>query len=374
MASTVLGQSQADLSSAISQYPELSSFASLLNSNPGIISSVIPMATKNVTVLVPSNDAFAKYANTTGSNVTTLGASDLVLILQYHVMAANMTTQDFNADQGIVVPTLLKDQAHNNRTAGAALKNQYGDDAAQGQLIFAQKASSAPSKSRVKKAIVSPQRAPLSGGKAQGAVMLLVDGQWSGGSFQIIDTLLIPPTACSQTVRSDANLSSLDNALNRTSLWSTVDHLSNITCLGPSANAFKNAGNADSNLSPAQLSEALLNHTIATPLYSPYLIDGMVIPSMGKMNITVTIQGDDIWFNDAKVIQPNVLTNNGLIHVLDKVMTDQAIPNVSRPSSQPTSTVTQTSKPSSTSNAAPTAVGNAEGGIVALVAAVAMLL
>ena len=26
-----------------------------------------------------------------------------------------------------------------------------------------------------------------------------------------------------------------------------------------------------------------------------------------------------IWFNDAMVVQPNVITNNGVIHVLDRV-------------------------------------------------------
>ncbi len=105
----------------------------------------------------------------------------------------------------------------------------------------------------------------------------------------------------------------------------------------------------------------------------------MVIPSLGKMNITVTLQGNDIYFNDAKVIQPNVLTNNGVIHVLDKVMSDNVIkPAEPRPSSSGGSTTTPSSTssaaPTQSSNAAGSMMGKSQGGFLAFVAGVLMLL
>lgn len=69
---------------------------------------------------------------------------------------------------------------------------------------------------------------------------------------------LVPPTLCSTTARDQGTLGSLDNALNRTNLWDTLNHLNNVTCLGPNNNGFANAGNPDSALNTSQLTNALL--------------------------------------------------------------------------------------------------------------------
>ena len=49
--------------------------------------------------------------------------------------------------------------------------------------------------------------------------------------------------------------------------------------------------------------------------YYNYLRDGQVIGTLNKTEVRVSTQGDDIYFNNAKVIEANVLTNNGLIHM-----------------------------------------------------------
>ncbi len=108
----------------------------------------------------------------------------------------------------------------------------------------------------------------------------------------------------------------------------------------------------------------LRNHTVGVPLYTPYLVDGMVVPSLGTMNITITLRGDDIYFNDAKVVQPNVLTNNGLIHVLDKVMSDRVINSTQLPTTTGGGSSTVPSATSSLSSAAPTQSSNAAGSVV----------
>ena len=69
---------------------------------------------------------------------------------------------------------------------------------------------------------------------------------------------MIPPTTCASTIRAQGQLKALDNALNRTDLWGTLNHLNNITCLGPSNSAFASAGNPDSALDTAKLTDALL--------------------------------------------------------------------------------------------------------------------
>jgi hypothetical protein len=63
---------------------------------------------------------------------------------------------------------------------------------------------------------------------------------------------------CSNTIKSQAALKSLDNALVRTGLYPALDHSPNVTCLAPNAGAFSKAGNPDSNLDVPSLSGALL--------------------------------------------------------------------------------------------------------------------
>ena len=124
------------------------------------------------------------------------------------------------------------------------------------------------------------------------------------------------------------------------------------------------------------------NHTVGVPLYTPYLVDGMVVPSLGTMNITITLRGGDIYFNDAKVVQPNVLTNNGLIHVLDKVMSDRVIDSAqstttaggSGSSTTPSATSSSAAAPTQSSEAAGSAVGTSRGGLLMFAAGLLVLL
>ena len=48
-------------------------------------------------------------------------------------------------------------------------------------------------------------------------------------------------------------------------------------------------------------------HTLPLVTYSNYLQDGQVIQSLAGGNITIRMVDNDIYFNDAKVVSPNVL-------------------------------------------------------------------
>lgn len=38
------------------------------------------------------------------------------------------------------------------------------------------------------------------------------------------------------------------------------------------------------------------------------------------LEVTVVKVGNDTYFNDAKVVTPNIITSNGVIHILDRIM------------------------------------------------------
>lgn len=49
------------------------------------------------------------------------------------------------------------------------------------------------------------------------------------------------------------------------------------------------------------------SHVLKQPLYLDLIRDGMVLESLRNTTIKVTKKGDDIFFNNARVVQPNVL-------------------------------------------------------------------
>jgi transforming growth factor-beta-induced protein len=123
-----------------------------------------------------------------------------------------------------------------------------------------------------------------------------------------VTSVLSPPAPCSRTIRTlGSTLSGLDDALNKTGLYPTLDHAPNVTCLAPNTNAFTNAGNPQTVLNASELSGALLYHTLPMPLYTSFLTDGQEITSLANLTVRVTVNDSGIWFNDAKVIGENVL-------------------------------------------------------------------
>lgn len=150
-------------------------------------------------------------------------------------------------------------------------------------------------------------------------------------------SVLVPPKNCSLTIKSypDQTLQSMDQALNKSGLWPKINTSFNVTCLAPSTEAFKNAGNPQLSgtqnevagtvlyvtSSPVlsflihQLTVSERHHTLEQVTYTNFLEDGMVLNSLNNTKITVRIKGNDIYFNNAKVIEANVLTNNGVVHM-----------------------------------------------------------
>ncbi|KAL2873163.1 hypothetical protein SGCOL_011674 [Colletotrichum sp. CLE4] len=337
-------QAQQSLSTALSSHADLSTFNGILNSYPSIISNITAGTKNKVTLLVPTNDAFTNFLQQTNiSEITQLPVSQLLTVFRYHTLDAPLTASNFSAPRGITIPTKLRDELFNLRTPGPAMIDQYGDDA-KGQVLFISPSTINPTKFRVRQATSSDDHtASLRGGLGETAELTSIDGVWDGGYFQSVDVVLEAPTICSITIKKlSSSLSALGDALDKIKLWKQLDNTANITCLGPNTAAFKEAGSPQNSLGNEDLKNALLD----------FLMDGQEFTSMANVTVRVTVKDNEIWFNDAKVISPNVLTNNGLIHILDRVMSTNALPDSS------TSSPTGTGTASPTSAAAPPNAGN----------------
>ena len=61
----------------------------------------------------------------------------------------------------------------------------------------------------------------------------------------------------------------------------------------------------------------VINGTVA---YSSTLMNGSSVPSLLGPNLMITISDGDVFVNSAKVLIPDVLVANGVVHVIDNVL------------------------------------------------------
>lgn len=52
--------------------------------------------------------------------------------------------------------------------------------------------------------------------------------------------------------------------------------------------------------------------------YSSTLMNGTSLKTMSGANLTITVENGTVFVNSAKVVTPDVLVANGVVHVIDK--------------------------------------------------------
>ncbi|MCB0607977.1 MAG: fasciclin domain-containing protein [Lewinella sp.] len=82
------------------------------------------------------------------------------------------------------------------------------------------------------------------------------------------------------------------------------------------------AGTIDALLADPQgaLTDILTYHVASGQVLSTDLSDGQVIPTLNGKNVTVTINADGVFINNAKVTVADIQADNGVVHVIDAVL------------------------------------------------------
>lgn len=143
------------------------------------------------------------------------------------------------------------------------------------------------------------------------------DNNFTGGIVHIVDNVLTLPLNISTTAVA-ANLTSLTGALTDAKLVGAVDGLKDVTVFAPNNEAFQSIGSVLPNMTMEQLTQILEYHVInGTVGYSSKVMNESVM-TLGGKNLTIEIIGSDVFVNSAKVVVPNVLVANGVVHVIDK--------------------------------------------------------
>jgi uncharacterized surface protein with fasciclin (FAS1) repeats len=124
------------------------------------------------------------------------------------------------------------------------------------------------------------------------------------------------PASLSVTLQAagETTFASLSSSAN---LTDTLDNTPFSTFFIPSNGAFANAGTSSPTAGTANLLEG---HVIPNFVgYLPNLVNGSTLTTLTGSVVTVTIQGDNYFINNALIVSSNLILENGVAHVIDQV-------------------------------------------------------
>ncbi|KAK3168517.1 hypothetical protein OEA41_004965 [Lepraria neglecta] len=236
-----------NLTAALMSSPDLTNLTTYVSLFPDLLTQ-LSMAI-NVTILAPSNEAFAAFLNSSaGAALATNDTAVIEAVLMYHVLngthpaASIMSTPAF-------VPTMLTNTVYANVTGGQ-----------------------------------------------------VVEAVTQGTNVEIYSGLLMNSTVT-------------------TPLVNTLDSARDVAVFAPNNAAFQAIGSATANLNIMELALILEYHVVnGTVGYSSTLMNGTILTSMSGMNLTIAVSDGSVFVNSAKVVTPNVLVANGVVHVIDNVL------------------------------------------------------
>ncbi len=125
------------------------------------------------------------------------------------------------------------------------------------------------------------------------------------------------------------DLSTLVTAVSTAKLAETLQGTGPFTVFAPTNAAFSELGDdqVQSLLEPDnrdQLKSILTYHVVPGKLTASDLSDGQKLETVAGETLTVKIDGDQVKVGDATVVQPDVEASNGVVHVIDGVLTPTA--------------------------------------------------
>ena len=95
------------------------------------------------------------------------------------------------------------------------------------------------------------------------------------------------------------------------------------TLFAPTDQAFYDIGSLVPNLKADNLTDILKYHAAGeVAVFANQLKDGMKIPTLQGNDLTVSIRNIDneelVFINGARIVAPNLITNQGVVHGIDK--------------------------------------------------------
>ena len=162
------------------------------------------------------------------------------------------------------------------------------------------------------------------------ATVTTPDVQASNGIIHVIDEVLMPPLDIPTIAQNTGIHNTLVSAVLQADLLPTLTSVGPFTLFAPTDQAFAEAGidllSLDTPEGKLILEDILLYHVIADEVPSTDIEECLTAESANGQPLSFSLQ-NGVMVNDANVTMADVVANNGLIHVIDKVLTPTDTPN-----------------------------------------------
>ncbi len=155
------------------------------------------------------------------------------------------------------------------------------------------------------------------------ATVTKADIMASNGVIHVIDTVLMPPSDIVDTAVADGRFKTLTAALTAAGLVDTLKGAGPFTVFAPTDDAFAKlpAGTLDALLADkAKLTAVLTYHVVAGRVMSADVVKLTSADTVNGKPVTIKVDNGKVYINDAQVIITDILTSNGVIHVIDTVL------------------------------------------------------
>jgi uncharacterized surface protein with fasciclin (FAS1) repeats len=140
---------------------------------------------------------------------------------------------------------------------------------------------------------------------------------FTGGTIHIVNGILAIPQNVTDTL-SNANLTAAAGAVAAADMTQTLGDARDVTIFAPNNEAFNAIGNIVGNLSTDQLQSILGYHVVnGTVGYSTDLGNTTLRTENGQ-DINIRVIDGQVFANLARVTVPNILVENGVVHVIDQ--------------------------------------------------------
>ena len=232
------------------------------------------------TVFAPTDDAFAKLpAGTVESLLLPENKQALTDILLYHVVAGKVMAED------VVTLTETETVLGQNVSIKVDMGKVYIND----------------------------------------SEVIITDIVTSNGIIHVIDAVLLPKDNIVDTAVADGRFTTLAAALGSADLIDTLKGEGPFTVFAPTDDAFAKlpAGTVESLLLPENkqaLIDILLYHVVAGKVMAADVVTLTEAETVLGKNVTIKVEMGKVYINDAEVIITDIVTSNGVIHVIDAVL------------------------------------------------------
>ncbi|KAI9003384.1 FAS1 domain-containing protein [Hyaloraphidium curvatum] len=244
----------------------------------------------NITMYAPTNAAFQTLAQQiaeSGISLDLTNEADRQQLLLYHFSPYYVE----EVQDGVILPTMLQNGSFTNlnpQNLVVRFRPNQGPELIHGLL-------------------------------AAGVIDTIIT---ANGPMNVLDQVLVPPVTPVLTL-TNAGLTEFLRAAQATSLMPALNTLPGVTMFVPNNAAITSwiaSQNATSIQYPSQIADVLRYHVVQGVLYSYNFTDGVGYR---------TAQGDPVFFSgsignfsigNAKIIVQDLLTTNGVIHVIDQVL------------------------------------------------------